>query len=127
MLAGSVTSSRVSETPSTTGAQRVLVALARARAAADDDDLVERRLLIVLELGPIAVVAPRAKRRAEADARRRIGVIAKAAEVDDGRLLARRQQPRGRGSAELFGGFAGATPFAGADDQQAADARRCRR
>ena len=77
MFAGSVTNSRVSDTPSTTGAQRSLIALGRAGLAADDDDLAQRRLLIVLELGPIAVIAPCAKRSAKADACRRIGVISR--------------------------------------------------
>ena len=107
MLAGSVTSSRVSDTPSYNRRPALGVALAGALAAADDHDFAQRRLLLVLELGPVAVVAPRAKRRGEPDARRRIGVEAEAADVDHGLLLARGQQPRDRGSAELLGGILG--------------------
>ena len=40
---------------------------------------VERRLLLVLEPGAVAVVAPAAQRRAQARPRRRVGVIAEAA------------------------------------------------
>ena len=82
--------------------QRVGVALRRARAAADDDDLAERRLLLVLELGPVAVVAPRAKRGGEPDPGRRIGVEVEAAEIDDGCRFARRQQARRRARRRAF-------------------------
>ena len=63
------------------------VALRRARASADDDHLAECRLVLVLELGPVTVVAPRAKRRGKPDPGRCIGVEVEAAEVDDGGLF----------------------------------------
>src|SRR6185503_5685016 len=50
------------------------VAPLRIGSTADDYDFVKRRLLLVLELGPVAVVAPRPQRRRQADPGGRIGV-----------------------------------------------------
>ena len=44
----------------------LIIALGGTGAAADDDDFGQRRFLLILQLGAVAVVAPRAQRRARA-------------------------------------------------------------
>ena len=96
----------------------LLPALPGSGAGADDRHLLERRLLLVLELGVVAVVAPRAQRGTEADASRGIRVIAKAGEVDYGVGLAGGQQSRRGRAAQLLGRRRGGNALARADNQQ---------
>ena len=74
----------------------------RAVAGADDHHLFQRRLLLAGELGAVEVVAPAARRRAEADPRRRVGREAKPGQVDDEPGLAGGEQAAGEGSADAF-------------------------
>src|SRR5205085_73579 len=100
--------------------QRSLVApgLVSAVAGADDDHFLEARLLLAGELGPVIVVAPAARRSAEADPGSLLTVEAKAAHVDDQLGLARDQQPGGQRTADPLVQSLLVLPRPKADDQQ---------
>ena len=72
------------------------------RAGADDDDLLQRRLLLARQLGAIMIVAPGTRRGAEGElgAGRSVEPLG----IDHERRLARQEQPRGERGAGPFPG-----------------------
>ena len=68
---------------------------AGVRTGADDDQLRQRHLLLARQFRAVAVVAPRAGRSAEGEARGLAAAEIEAGKVDDQPGLARHEQPRG--------------------------------
>ena len=84
----------------------MLVAL-WAPSAANDDDLVQRRLLLVLELGPVVVVTPGTKRCGEPDPGGAVVIETCSGQVDHDLRLAGREQARHRSATQLFRSLTG--------------------
>ncbi len=94
--------------------------LAGAVARADDHHFLERRLLLLGQLGPVDVVAPAARRGAEADPGGRLGIEAEPVQIDHQPRLAGGQKLADEGTADLLVQRLVLAAVAQPDEEQAA-------